>query len=285
MSKCIKSDNIFKYEDVKVVRMEEKTRTKYQRIHVNDLCYGNYQRMLSSTWVNRLVKNFDEGLLGVLIVSYRNGKYYVIDGQHRLEAAKRIGIDELVCQVHLGLTYEKEASLFWKYNKDKKKLSPYDIFKAELEAKDESALNMAEILDKHGYKVRPSSGGRSETKYQILAIATLKRIYKRDGYDILDRVLRLIKETWDGHRDALRENILGGMAIFVRLYNDDFSDEDFSNKLSKTHPEIILRDGRMYADYFKNTRIAVPCAKVIWKLYNAGKKKHKLEDKFIGNYR
>lgn len=48
----------------------------------------DYQRELDQNRVKRIVANFNPDLVNPIKVSYRNGKYYVFDGQHTLAALK-----------------------------------------------------------------------------------------------------------------------------------------------------------------------------------------------------
>ncbi len=47
-----------------------------------------YQRDINQKEVAYIVSNFDPHQIGVIKVSYRDGKYYVYDGQHRITAFK-----------------------------------------------------------------------------------------------------------------------------------------------------------------------------------------------------
>lgn len=48
----------------------------------------DYQRELDQNRVKRIVAKFNPDLVNPIKVSYRNGKYYVFDGQHTLAALK-----------------------------------------------------------------------------------------------------------------------------------------------------------------------------------------------------
>ena len=48
----------------------------------------DYQRELKSERVKRIVKSFDERIANEPKVSFRDGKYYVFDGQHTIDARK-----------------------------------------------------------------------------------------------------------------------------------------------------------------------------------------------------
>ena len=48
----------------------------------------HYQREIKNQRVKRIVKDFDERIANEPKVSYRDGKYYVFDGQHTIDARK-----------------------------------------------------------------------------------------------------------------------------------------------------------------------------------------------------
>lgn len=63
---------------------------------INELQIPPVQRDLSSSFVKTLEMSIDKmGFLVPVLVVKRNGSYYVVDGQHRLEALKRIGALEV----------------------------------------------------------------------------------------------------------------------------------------------------------------------------------------------
>lgn len=271
-------NNTLRKEEVKAVRISDIARTKYQRVPVQDLYYGGYQRGLRSTWVGRIAKDFKEGLLGVLIVSYRDGKYYVVDGQHRLEAAKRVGVEDVICQVHTGLTYEEEADLFREYNKQRKGLSAHDLFKAALESKDPMAMDIMHLVEKYDFRLPLYS---CKLDNHITATAAVQDIYKRIGSEGFERLLKLLRDTWDGERSSLERNFMNGLGLFIKLHNEEFDDEEFVKKLGKIPPEEILREGRLDAKYSTASKTMTPYAKVIWYNYNKGKQEQsKLPNKF-----
>ena len=74
-----------------------------------------YQRVINHKRVQDIVKKFNVHKLGTIKVSFRDGKYHVYDGQHRLMILKIINNSKecmVPCEVHYGLTYEDEARLF-----------------------------------------------------------------------------------------------------------------------------------------------------------------------------
>ena len=66
-----------------------------------------YQRPVNDSAVDKLVREWDPRLLTPLVVSYREGRYNLVDGQHRICAMrkKNNGKDvTALCRVYRGLT-------------------------------------------------------------------------------------------------------------------------------------------------------------------------------------
>jgi len=76
------------------------------------------QRELKQHRVDHLVANFDLEQIGTPVVSERDGAYYILDGQHRIEALRGIGWgdQQIQCWTYTGLTEEDEAERFLKLN-------------------------------------------------------------------------------------------------------------------------------------------------------------------------
>ena len=115
-----------------VIQWEEKI------LSTADLYSGQaYQRPVKDRVVDKLVREWDPRLLTPLVVSYRDGRYYLVDGQHRVCGGKRKnnGKDvDMLCQVYYGLTYEQEAELYYKLDQAKGHLRLAHATKALLES-------------------------------------------------------------------------------------------------------------------------------------------------------
>lgn len=99
-------------------------------ISLMELDYS-YQRVLGAT-VNKLMEEWDDDKCDFLIASYRDNKYFIINGQHRYSVAKAKGINSLPCIIFTGLTQSDEALKFAQQQDNVNKLTPYDTFKANI---------------------------------------------------------------------------------------------------------------------------------------------------------
>ena len=81
------SRSIERFENDTIVRNAHKIGTKqFYDIPLTELCLDmSYQRARAST-IEGLIKNWDMKKCEVIQVSYREGKFYIINGQHRFIA-------------------------------------------------------------------------------------------------------------------------------------------------------------------------------------------------------
>ena len=76
---------------------------------------AEYQRVLHVEKVAHIAENFSEYIANEPKVSFRDGRYYVFDGQNTVEARRACngGMElPIRCKVFYGLTKEDEATLF-----------------------------------------------------------------------------------------------------------------------------------------------------------------------------
>ena len=74
-----------------------------------------YQRRLNTNRVARIVAGFDERIANEPKVSFRDGRYFVFDGQHTVSARKKMNNNTdlpILCKVYYGMTELDEALLF-----------------------------------------------------------------------------------------------------------------------------------------------------------------------------
>ena len=203
----------------------------YQRIRVGDLLIDQeYQRKVNKAMIRRIKDEYDRHLLDAIRVSYREGKYRVLDGQHRCIAIRDyLGSPDtrVWCQVFTDLEkYEDEAIVFTK-QQSSRKLTAIEDYHARVEAKVGPVLLLQNIVELNGFHV--SSATKS---YNIGCVLALEKILDDFGADILNHVLILISKTWNGDRPFLTAAIIRAVSLIVYTYVDSFDDEVFIRALS-----------------------------------------------------
>lgn len=225
---------------------------EYKMLPVSQLTTdGTYQRILSQWAVRSIVTHYEPILYQPLVIGRREGKNYIIDGQHRQAAAIEKGFKEVPCMVYKTRDAAHEAQIFIWLQERRRILTTAQRFKAKLEIGDKSARAIDRMLrhfkfetsDYEGFKLY---GARDNV---ILAVGTLERIYGNDGGgEILENVLIVLRDAWDGRASALRKNILSGLALF--MMNNQYGVKALASKMKALSPFDIT----MAAEHFANTR-------------------------------
>ena len=250
-----------------------------KRLSTADLTSGlKYQRTLKLDFIEDKIKHFDPNKVRPIIVSYRNGKYYVIDGQHTIMICKghNGGKDCIVnCLVLTGLTETEESKLFSEQDKDKHRLSSTDLWRSNEIAQNERTLAVINGIRKAGVKIDFQSKTTNE-KNRVYAYETAGKIYDKLGSRQFNRTMSLINNTYRDQNNGFSKLIMEGTGEFVYLYGKEMSDETFAKKLSKVSPDKVIEEAK--TDKLSPNN-AVKVAKVMFKYYNSRAKK-KLISKF-----
>lgn len=143
----------------------------------------SYQRdKIDEHKLNTIAANWSWVSCGAISVAERNGRWYVMDGQHRkLAADKRSDITELPCMVFDLNSKEKEARAFVELNTNKTTVAGKDRFKALLIAKEQSAIRLKSIIESTGHAI----GNSKNVKY-IDCILTLWKAFKRNEKNFIN---------------------------------------------------------------------------------------------------
>ena len=241
----------------------------------------DYQRPVHEIDVEPLVREWDDKLFEPLVVSFRDGRFYLIDGQHRLTALHRLnnGKDVMVlCRVHTGMTYEEEAEMCARLAKSKKPLSLAQSVKAYMEAGTNPDINEIQRLMKYrGFSWAVDK--TSSNQHRITATSAVLRAYKLVGASLFDRLLLLLDRTWGGNPDSLNAYMISGTALFLKTYETEMNENVFIQRLSAVYPAEIVR--RSKADFSTDSR-ALRCARVLREKYNARAGGRKLPYRFDG---
>lgn len=235
------------------------------------------QRQLIPKRAKDLAAKLDLDGLGVLLVSKRGKEdYYVLDGQHRLQALKLhdLGEWEVTCQVYEGLSLAQEAEFFRRHN-DTRPVTPYDDFEKGLVAEDAECLAIAGILASNGFKMASSTrdGG-------ISAVVKTREVYRWDQGETLNRTLAALVSAWGRGASSIEKPVLGGMARVMRAYEEEEIDlKRLAHKLAKTAGGAsgVLGKARALRDLSPNP-LEKLVGQVILGIYNQGRTTNRLAD-------
>ena len=187
---------------------------------------GEAQRDLNQNRVNKLVAEFDLEQLGTPTLNFRDGIWYIIDGQHRIETLKQIGYgdQQVQCWCYEGLSEKDEADKFRKLN-DYLAVSAFSKFKVGVTAGYPTECDIDAIVRSAGLRVAMGSGFGN-----ISAVGTLRRIYERGGAGTLARTLCIVRDAFGD--PGLEAIVLDGIGLLTDRYNGELTDERAIKALS-----------------------------------------------------
>lgn len=199
--------------------------------------HENYQRPLQKTF-KYLLDNWDDDKCDPITVNYRgDGYFYVINGQHRTEAAKAMGIEQLCCDVFVGLTLPEEAELFVGQYDGSKKPNPIDSYRANVLRGEMIDTLIKEVCDKYGISVTDNKAPKT-----LGSLTVIRRIVKpsknaddktkaaKENVKIVDWIFSILEDSdWGHHKDTYNADIMQSLWYVNRNTQDSL--QTSKNKL------------------------------------------------------
>lgn len=232
-------------------------------------------RPIDEKRAQRYANDFDIDALGVITVSRRNdGANIILDGQHRVEALKRMGWngEKIPCKVFTGLTRPQEARKFITLN-TAVAIKNLDRFISRVTAKDKTACEINEIVKANGYVVdRQSRDG------VIVAASVLEDIYVGKNQKIrgknpkaLHGTLQAVTEAWGRGVHSVNYAVLAGVGAFFLRYDEHIKLTRLIEKLRGVSggPQGLVNRGRGKRELHGGS-LASGIAHYVTDEYNAG---------------
>lgn len=189
------------------------------------------QRDLNQGRIDKIVAEFDLEQIGTMTVNQRDGWWYVIDGQHRIEVLKAIGWgdQQVQCWAYRGLTEEEEAEKFLKLN-DVLTVSAFAKFRIGVQAGRPEECEISKIVHNAGLHVSQASAHGA-----VACVGTLRRVHQR-GPDCLARTLAIVNHAFGD--PGLESLVIDGVGLIVARYNGDLDDARAISALSKSSASL-----------------------------------------------
>jgi hypothetical protein len=225
------------------------------------------QRNLDQRRVAKMVAAFDPEAVGVLTVSRRsNGTYHVVDGQHRLAAARLAEGEnvELTCRVFAGLSAQDEARLFrWLNNTAKPQA--IDLFRVKVIEGDPDATAIEKMITSLGWDIRLSNGGHS-----FAAITAAERVHKADPTAV-ERSLATITRAWGF--DEVDGRVFEGLGLLYARHGSAVDLGALAERLAvfPGGQMALLGRARGLSDLLR-TKVTSAVAEVVTEIYNVKRK-------------
>lgn len=218
--------------------MAEKT------IPFNQLAKAAYNRGIKRAKVNKIKNDFHEDMVQPAIVSFRDGRYYIVDHQHQSQAIYELNNCDpntpILCKVLTGLTYEQEADLYYRLNTGSTPLSFKEKLVGRIEAKNPEALEFRDTVESCGYVID------GNTTSSLGAVSTAWKMFRKDGGKRLSQVLSLTYACWPANKNGVDSRIIEGLSLFLQYHGDEYSAERFVKVFSELDPRDLIGKARSY---------------------------------------
>lgn len=226
---------------------------------------------------------FDVDQLGYIVVNRRaDGKWYIVDGQHRTELMRAVGWGDQRIQAELfeGLSQQEEAELFNARN-DRRAVRKFDHFRISVTAGDARATDITNIVASVGLVITDQ-----QTDGSVTAVDKLEKIYEgggitsaREGRAALARTLTAIKQAWGTSPAGFNGALLHGLGLVQLRYNGAIDQKALATKLApvKGGAPGLLGNARALREM--SGRPVHHCvASIVVDIYNKGRRAGKLDD-------
>lgn len=226
-----------------------------------------YQREISkqgAAHVNRILLSFNWNHYQPIVVSERDdGIYAVIDGQHRLEAAKRHPlIESLPCYIIDAADAAKQAAIFVAVNSRRIALTSLQQFHAAVAAKQPEAMSAAGLCRDAGVTILKAPPSYDIPPRSIISPFTLLKMVRQVGRPAVATAIKLLAETHPETLNAFRSPTIAALCRVVadpkidaakiravlaatdlaRFYDDTRNGRVTSGGTLETSAERVLRE-------------------------------------------
>ena len=220
---------------------DEKYRRTLEVLSIDDLEIDEaYQRPLSQKHVEEILADLEVAAADAISVSKRkNGKLYIVNGQHVAAALKLSGETEILAFVYVGLTPKEEARLRLIKNHSRGDTS-LEKFHARIASGEAKALAIQKLLGEFGTHVN-----RSPSKYSgINSVAALDWLMD-DSPDQLRWTMVFLRDAFDEiSGDAASGDMIKGVHWFIKVHPGEYSRKDLVSRVRTGGPEDVLRRAR-----------------------------------------
>jgi len=219
------------------------------------------QRGLRQYRVDRLLANFDPEKLGLIILSHRDKRYYIVDGQHRVAAIREwLGEgwekQKIECEVYDGLDEPEEADL-WLYFNDTLASSALDKFNVGLIAGRRPEVQIAAIVQRAGLSVAGTGHGG------LRCIGTLYKIHERHGHEVLLRTLTTARDGWGD--SGFRAAPLDGLSLVIQRYDGQLVNGRVVSALKSVRAGLagLINSAEVYREKTNKTKALCIAAAIV----------------------
>lgn len=199
-----------------------------------------YQRSIQSKnsqgLIARISANFRWAAFQAVLATpdpKEEGWFLILDGQHRVEAARRRGVARVPAVVVAAASVAEQALAFVRANKDRVALTALAMFHASVAAGDKEAKAIAEICRAARVTIPPYQAQLDKMKPgEMIALGTIRILLNKQGRDMAQLALDVVADAWRGHGGALRASVIKAVAILLTRVADEAERLELASRIT-----------------------------------------------------
>ena len=259
----------------KVVKLEKPSRLV--ELHAKEFSIDlKVQRILNEARADAMSEDFQPHALGLVTASKRtDGHVYILDGAHRISAARKADYDGLIAtRLFENLTLQEEASLFLTLNSSRA-VQAIDRFKVRITEGEPVAVGINNVLKTYGLHV---DWANNDSLGVISAIGALETVYtganvreKGQYPELVDKVARTLQKAYGEKADRATYSkvMIEGLGIFIATFGSRIDYDRLVYVLQGTTPRQIVVQTRALKDAkVHRGTLGMNSAVVMHRLYN-----------------
>ena len=215
-----------------------------EEVPIDILFVDTYQRVFKLCNILKNKAEFDENKIDVKTVSYRDGKFYLVDGWHTAVLLLLMGEKTMTVKIVNNMSRDDEAKFFARQNKGKVRVSAKDTFFSLLEGHEERETNIFNICKERGYNLSRATN-RGKGGHSVSAVTVLCRLY---DLDLLNLTFDILHATgFESYKEAFNARFLGSFEILK-----DYDIKKGDNKF--THLVTVMKACGNPKDFYSECR-------------------------------
>lgn len=233
----------------------------------------SYQRDFSPSNTKKIIRDFDERKLTPLtLAERRDGRYAIVDGQHRYRALQHIYGEHsdrpVWCMIARFDSIQDEAMWFRAMNEFVQHPSQRSVFRAREISGDERATRLREIVERHHFKLQTYSGRAKNRSVTPAALLKIMKQHGLDRWDLVEKTMAILDAVVDPSQ-TVTALVVTGLGSFIAMYEDEpaFDRTRLLQVLSRESVSAIDRDSRALRT-ISRTSEGTAGRRIILNLYN-----------------
>lgn len=180
----------------------------------------NWQRELRVSIAKKIGSEFSSYKWDLPKIMYKNDKFYVVDGMHRIIGAYFGNMKLIQVEVLIGITEAEAVDLFLSQQNDRKRMTFVDTYSAALVLRKNEYVVLKSICDRNHVAIK---GDREPVENPIGVLTSLSDGVKMAKLcpDLLDRILKLVVNLqWNGGKTYRNGKAFSAkvLRVFKKLY-------------------------------------------------------------------